>query len=98
MLTDWLVACEPHEVVAVARYCLRRDAVLTKSRLLTPTECARLQGVNDSEYQIDVPGNQALFGFGDAICVPVVQWIVENYLNPLASEMMRGNTTTTGRI
>ena len=35
-------------------------------RLLTPRECARLQGVPDS-YVIDVPLNQAAFGFGDAV-------------------------------
>jgi len=27
--------------------------------------------------------NQALFGFGDAVCVPVVEWIAENYLTPV---------------
>ncbi len=61
-----------------------------KVRLLTPRECARLQGVQDHEFSIAVRDNQALFGFGDAVCVPVVQWLAENYLNPLASEMMRG--------
>lgn len=50
-------------------------------RLLTPRECARLQGVPDS-YRIDVPANQALFGFGDAVCVPAVEWIVRHYLTP----------------
>lgn len=58
-------------------------------RLLTPRECARLMGVCD-DYKIDVPLNQALFGFGDAVCVPVIEWIVEFYLNPLAIEMLRG--------
>ncbi len=43
-------------------------------RLVTARECARLQGVPD-DYIIDVPLNQALFGFGDAVCVPVVEWI-----------------------
>jgi DNA (cytosine-5)-methyltransferase 1 len=52
-------------------------------RLLTARECARLQGVPDS-YHIAVPLNQALFGFGDAVCVPAVEWIIQNYLNPLA--------------
>ena len=52
-------------------------------RLLTARECARLQGVPDT-YVIDVPLNQALFGFGDAICVPVVEWIAQHYLTPLA--------------
>lgn len=49
-------------------------------RLLTPRECARLMGADD--FKITVPLNQALFGFGDAVCVPVIQWIAENYLTP----------------
>ena len=55
-------------------------------RLLTARECARLQGVPDS-YVIDVPLNQALFGFGDAVCVPAVEWIVQHYLTPVASTL-----------
>jgi DNA (cytosine-5)-methyltransferase 1 len=55
-----------------------------KVRLLTARECARLQGVPDA-YKINVPLNQALFGFGDAICVPVLRWIARHYLNPVAS-------------
>jgi DNA (cytosine-5)-methyltransferase 1 len=50
-------------------------------RLLTPRECARLMGADD--FVIKVPLNQALFGFGDAVCVPVIEWIANNYLNPL---------------
>jgi DNA (cytosine-5)-methyltransferase 1 len=61
-----------------------------KVRLLTPRECARLQGVPDNEYKIDVADNRALFGFGDAVCVSVVEWITRNYLNPLVAELMRG--------
>jgi DNA (cytosine-5)-methyltransferase 1 len=53
-------------------------------RLLTARECARLQGVPDS-YVIDVPLNQALFGFGDAVCVPAVEWIIQHYVSPVAS-------------
>jgi DNA (cytosine-5)-methyltransferase 1 len=52
-------------------------------RLLTPRECARLQGVPES-YRIKVAPNQALFGFGDAVCVPAVEWLVKHYLSPLA--------------
>lgn len=54
-------------------------------RLLTARECARLQGVIDS-FKINVPLNKALFGFGDAVCVPAVEWIVENYLNALVAK------------
>lgn len=55
------------------------------TRLLTPRECARLMGAD--EYNITVPMNQALFGFGDAVCVPVIRWIAENYLTPVWKEM-----------
>ncbi len=58
------------------------------ARLLTPRECARLMGADD--FLIKVPLNQALFGFGDAVCVHVIEWIAEYYLNPLVNEMMRG--------
>jgi DNA (cytosine-5)-methyltransferase 1 len=51
-------------------------------RLLTPRECARLQGVPDN-FPIRVPLNQALFGFGDAVCVSAIEWIAQNYLNRL---------------
>jgi len=54
-----------------------------RARLMTPREYARLQGVPEG-YRITVPPNQALFGFGDAVCVPAIQWIAENALNPLA--------------
>ncbi len=50
-------------------------------RLLTPRECARLMGADEFRLASSVSSNQALFGFGDAVCVPVVQWIAENYLN-----------------
>lgn len=53
-------------------------------RLLTARECARLMGADD--YAIKVPLNQALFGFGDAVCVPVIEWIARNYLNPVWKE------------
>lgn len=57
------------------------------ARLLTPRECARLMGAED--YAIAVPLNQALFGFGDAVCVPVIEWIAQYYLNPVVSELIR---------
>jgi DNA (cytosine-5)-methyltransferase 1 len=53
-------------------------------RLLTPRECARLMGADD--FTINVSLNQALFGFGDAVCVPVIEWVARNYLNPVWEE------------
>lgn len=58
-------------------------------RLLTARECARLQGAPD-RFRIETPLNQALFGFGDAVCAPAIEWIVEHYLTPVASELIRG--------
>jgi DNA (cytosine-5)-methyltransferase 1 len=55
-------------------------------RLLTARECARLMGADD--FRLNVPLNQALFGFGDAVCVPVIRWIADNYLTPLALERL----------
>ena len=49
-------------------------------RLLTPRECARLMGADD--FKLSGTANEALFGFGDAVCVPVVTWIADSYLNP----------------
>jgi DNA (cytosine-5)-methyltransferase 1 len=53
-------------------------------RLLTPRECARLMGADD--FVIRASLNQALFGFGDAVCVPVIEWIARNYLNKVWEE------------
>jgi len=58
------------------------------ARLMSARECARLMGADD--YNITVPLNQALFGFGDAVCVPVIEWIGKYYLNPVVNELLRG--------
>ncbi len=46
-------------------------------RNMTAREYARLQGVPDS-FKLNVPYNQALWGFGDAVCVPAVEWVVKH--------------------
>ena len=38
--------------------------------------------------------NKALFGFGDAVCVSVVEWITINYLEPLRKEIYESRDTT----
>jgi DNA (cytosine-5)-methyltransferase 1 len=62
-----------------------RDRV--QMRAMTPREYARLQGVPD-EYPITVNGVQALTGFGDAVCVPVIAWIAKNILNPIVEQYL----------
>ncbi len=54
-------------------------------RLLTPRECGRLMGVDN--FNLSGTINEALFGFGDAVCVPVVTWIADHYLNPLIEKI-----------
>lgn len=56
-------------------------------RLLTPRECARLMGADD--FTLSGTANEALFGFGDAVCVPVVNWIADHYLNPEIEKLKR---------
>lgn len=58
------------------------------ARLLTPRECARLMGADD--YRITGSVSRALFGFGDAVCVPAVAWLARYYLNPVVNELIRG--------
>ena len=57
-------------------------------RLLTPRECARLMGADDYNIDCKLSLNKALFGFGDAVCVSVIKWIADNYLNPLLEELL----------
>ena len=51
-------------------------------RWMTPLEYARLMGAENYDLS-KARTNQALFGFGDAVAVPAVTWLAENYLLPL---------------
>jgi DNA (cytosine-5)-methyltransferase 1 len=51
------------------------------ARLLSPAECARLMGADD--FAVSGTLNDALFGFGDAVCVPAIEWIAANYFEPI---------------
>jgi DNA (cytosine-5)-methyltransferase 1 len=54
-----------------------------RMRWMTPREYARLQGC--PEFPIEVERNEALWGFGDAVCVPVIEWIAKNVLTQILS-------------
>jgi len=58
------------------------------ARLLSARECARLMGAED--FLIGESLNQALFGFGDAVCVSVIEWIAMHYLNPVFLDRIMG--------
>lgn len=60
-----------------------------RARWMTPREYARLQGVPDEFDYSAVTDAQALFGFGDAVCVPVIEWLAEHALVPAAMAMGR---------
>jgi len=51
-------------------------------RWMTASEYAALQGAADHKCA-SVTESQAKFGFGDAVCVPVIAWITRNYILPL---------------
>lgn len=58
-----------------------------RMRWMSPREYARLQGAAD--YPITVEKNQAMYGFGDAVCVQAVKWIDDNILTPAASKLLK---------
>jgi DNA (cytosine-5)-methyltransferase 1 len=58
-----------------------------RMRWMTPREYARLQGCAD--YPINVKPNEALWGFGDAVCVPVISWIAGNVLSQIFPALTR---------
>jgi DNA (cytosine-5)-methyltransferase 1 len=68
------------------QFLIRAGKGRVKMRVMTPREYARLQGVPD-QFPIAANGVQALTGFGDAVCAPVISWIAEHALNPLAERV-----------
>ena len=76
-------------VVAIDRGSLRM-------RWMSPREYARLQGA--PTFPLAANTIQNLFGFGDAVCVPVIQWIDEHVLSPVfaGAGAGGGGVSTTG--
>jgi len=56
-----------------------------RSRLLSPREAARLMGVPD-KFKLPNTYNDAYRAMGDGVAVPVVSWLSENLLFPLAEK------------
>lgn len=52
------------------------------ARWMSVTEYARLQGAGHLRYGSVSPA-QAMFALGDAVCVPVIDWLGRNCLRPL---------------
>ena len=51
-------------------------------RWMTANEYARLQGAPSYVIPETVTENQALSGFGDAVCVPAVEWVARHFIAP----------------
>ena len=54
-------------------------------RWMNVTEYARLQGADELRYDSVTP-SQAMFALGDAVCVPVIEWLAKHCLIPLLSQ------------
>jgi DNA (cytosine-5)-methyltransferase 1 len=54
-----------------------------KMRWMTPREYARLQGAPDFNIKRGI--NQSLTGFGDGVCVPVIEWVDANILSSIGT-------------
>jgi DNA (cytosine-5)-methyltransferase 1 len=65
---------------------LRAGKGTFNARLFNGHEAARLMGADDFSIDPNLSLNQVLFGFGDAVCVPAVEWIGKHYLNSLPLE------------
>ncbi|MFG2333388.1 DNA cytosine methyltransferase [Streptomyces sp. NPDC048604] len=58
-----------------------------RTRWMTAQEYACLMGADD--YTLPTRTNQALMGFGDAVCVNAVAWLSEHYLRPLIAQQKK---------
>lgn len=56
-------------------------------RWMTPREYARLQGVPEDFDLSSVTQSQALYGLGDAVCVPAIAWLAQHVLIPAVSAL-----------
>lgn len=72
---------------SATQFLIQAGQGTVKMRAMTPREYARLQGVPDA-FNINADGVQALTGFGDAVCVPVISWITTNVINPLVGKYL----------
>ena len=65
-----------------------------RMRWMSAREYARLQGADD--FPLVSNTIQNLFGFGDAVCVPVIRWIDKHTLTPI--QMSESAHTTLGSV
>ena len=66
---------------------VRSEGGEVRMRWMTSTEYARLQGARHCGPVVSE--RQALFGYGDAVCVPAISWLDREVLSPLAERLRR---------
>jgi DNA (cytosine-5)-methyltransferase 1 len=54
---------------------------------MTAREYARLQGAPELNFG-GATESQAKFALGDAVCVPVIEWLARHYLVPVVKEFL----------
>jgi len=64
---------------------VRSEGGRVMMRWMTSVEYARLQGAEHCGAVVSE--RQALFGYGDAVCVPAVSWLDREVLSPLAKKL-----------
>jgi len=79
--TDGLAGCLRLPKGGSARQMLlRAGRGEARVRYLTPSECASLQGVDPERLPKGYRAADLLTGLGDAVCVPAVAWVLENFV------------------
>ncbi len=82
--TDGIAGCLRTPKGGSARQILvRAGKGEIRARLFSGKEAALLMGATEFTLNPSLSLNQVLFGFGDAVCVPALEWIGKNYLNKL---------------
>jgi len=66
------------------------DDAAVRFRWMSPREYARLQGA--PAFTLAPNTVQSLFGFGDGVCVPVIQWVDHNVLTPVFEQHAAAST------
>lgn len=67
-----------------------------RMRWMSPREYARLQGAPD--FPLDLPRNQLLYGFADAVCVPAITWLDDHVLTPIYDAWASRSETYTSPV
>ena len=95
--TDGIAGCLRTPKGGSARQILlRAGKARFDARLLSARECARLMGAEDYKISDSMSLNDVLFGFGDAVCVPVVEWITKHVLNPYHARLAQMHEVAIG--